>query len=236
MTARIQTAALSKRVRHFARRQGLHLVTTVAGVRRLVLWLLVVVTSFDACAQTASTGALTGTVTDPSGALVQHATITVRNYGTGGTLTAISGQDGSYRFSLLPAGEYELTVEAVNFTPAVVRQVLIQITEVRSIATQLVVAGTREEVLVKASRLQADNATLGSVIDRGTIVTLPLVNRNYTQILGLTAGTNTNVVDAIQLIRLHCGREIPGNGETLLNAKAGSHARELRAIHPRVDH
>src|SRR5262249_9953259 len=39
----------------------------------------------------------------------------------------------------------------------------------------------------------------GRVIDRGTIVALPVVNRNYTQILGLTAGTNTDVVDATQL-------------------------------------
>ena len=129
-----------------------------------------------------------------------------------------------------------MTVEAVGFAPLVVREVMIRITEVRSIATQLAVKSVREEVVVKAPLLQSDNVALGSVIDRRTIVALPLVNRNYTQILGLTAGTNTNVVDAIQLIRLHCGREIPGNGETLLNAKAGSHARELRAIHPRVDH
>jgi hypothetical protein len=142
---------------------------------------------------------LTGTVTDPSGAVVQNAKITLRNHGTDGTLTAITGQDGSYRFSLLPAGEYELTVEAVDFEPALVRHLMIQITEVRSITTQLAVKGAREEVLVKAPLLQTDNAALGSVIDRGTIVTLPLVNRNYTQILGLTAGTNTNVVDATQL-------------------------------------
>src|SRR5262249_46355848 len=52
---------------------------------------------------------------------------------------------------------------------------------------------------VKSPLLQTENATLGRVIDEGTIVTLPLVNRNYTQLLGLTAGTNTDVVDATQL-------------------------------------
>ena len=44
-----------------------------------------------------------------------------------------------------------------------------------------------------------ENATLGRVIDQKTIVDLPLVNRNYTEILGLTPGTNTDVVDATQL-------------------------------------
>jgi hypothetical protein len=46
------------------------------------------------------------------------------------------GQDGLYRFSLLPAGEYELTVEAADFEPEVVRRVSIQITEVRNHALQ----------------------------------------------------------------------------------------------------
>ena len=175
------------------------LVESGSGIQSLVLCLLVLMSALDVCAQTASTGALTGTVTDPSGAVVQNAKIALRNYGTKETLTAITNQDGSYRFSLLPPGEFELTVEAVDFSPVVVREVTIQITEVRSIATQLPLKGAKEEVVVKDPFLQTDDAALGRVIDRGAIVTLPLVNRNYTQILGLTAGTNTDVVDATQL-------------------------------------
>src|SRR5215471_11216247 len=112
MTFRPQTVALSNSGSQFPRRAWLQLVSTVPCTRILVLWLLVVVPSVDLCGQTASTGALTGTVTDPSGAVVQNAKITLRNYGTNETLTAISDQDGLYRFALLPPGEYELTVEA----------------------------------------------------------------------------------------------------------------------------
>jgi hypothetical protein len=180
-------------------RKRSHLATTVSGIQSLVLCLFLFVISSDVCAQTASTGALTGTLTDPSGAIVQNAKITLRNYRTNETLTETTNQDGLYRFSLLPPGEYELTMEAAGFSPLVVREVMIQITEVRNINTQLAVEGTREEVVVKAPLLQTDDAALGRVIDRGTIVALPLVNRNYTQILGLTAGTNTDVVDATQL-------------------------------------
>src|SRR5262249_6210012 len=98
MAARFQTAAFSIPDRilyayEFARR------TTLSG-QRLVVWLVIVVSSFDVFAQTATTGALTGTVTDPSGAVVQNAKITLRNYGTDGTLATITGQDGVYRFSL----------------------------------------------------------------------------------------------------------------------------------------
>ena len=161
--------------------------------------LLVVVSSLDLCAQSASTGALTGTVTDPTGAVLQNAQITLRNSGTGESRTATTDRDGSYRLSLLPPGEYELTVEAVGFAPLVVREVLIRITEVRSLATQLAVKGVRQDLVVEAPLLQTDNVALGRVIARDTIVGLPLVNRNFTQILGLTAGTNTDVVDATLL-------------------------------------
>jgi hypothetical protein len=174
-------------------------VTTISGVQSLVLCFLIVGSLLDVCAQSASTGALTGLVTDPTGSVLQNSKISLSNYGTGETRTAMTNQDGLYRFSMLPPGEYELRVEVVGFAPVVVRQVMIRITEVRSIAIQLTVKGVKEEVVVKAPLLQTDNVALGSVIDRGTIVTLPLVNRNYTQILGLTAGTNTDVVDATQL-------------------------------------
>ena len=96
----------------------------------------------------------------------------------------------------MPPGEYELTVEAVGFSTLVVREVLIRITEVRSLATQLAVKGVKQDLVVEAPLLQTDNVALGRVITRDTIVGLPLVNRNFTQILGLTADTNTDVVDA----------------------------------------
>jgi hypothetical protein len=161
--------------------------------------LLVVLGSWAAQAQSASTGALTGTVTDPTGALLQNARIALRNTRTSETRSVTSDQDGSYRFSLLPPGNYELTVEAVGFARVVLREVLIRISEITSLATPLAVQSVREDVEVRAPLIQIGNVALGRVIEQDTIETLPLVNRNFTQILGLTAGTNTDVVDATQL-------------------------------------
>jgi hypothetical protein len=173
--------------------------TKVLCLQHLVICLVLIVSAVNPCAQSASTGALAGTVTDATGAVLQNARITLRNGGTNETRTAITDQAGLYRFSLLPPGNYELAVEAVGFATVVVRDLTIQITEVRSFATQLAVEGVREDVKVQAPLLQTDNAALGRVIARQTIETLPLVNRNYTQILGLTSGTNTDVVDATLL-------------------------------------
>jgi hypothetical protein len=139
-------------------RKSLLLATKISSVQSLVLCLLVVGSLWKVCAQSASTGALTGTVTDPTGAVVENAKITLRNYGTDQTLTAITDQDGLCRLSLLPPGEYELTVDAVGFAPLVVRHVMIQISEVRRIPIRLAVRGVTEEVEVKSPLLQTENA------------------------------------------------------------------------------
>ena len=170
-----------------------------AAQKPLVVCLLVIASALSALAQSASTGALVGTVTDPSGAVLQNAQITLRNTGTMESRTAVTDQDGSYRFSLLPPGEYGLTVNATGFVALGVRSVQIRITEVTSLSTQLTVQGVQQDLVVQAPLLQIENVALGRVIARDTIAALPLANRNYTQILGLTAGTNTDVVDATLL-------------------------------------
>jgi hypothetical protein len=177
----------------------LRLLAKASSSQSLAFCLLVIVTAFEVFAQSASTGALTGTVTDPTGVVVPNATTTLRNNGTGQLLTAVTDLEGLYRFSLLPPGQYELRVERAGFAPHIVREVIIQISEVRRIPVKLAVQGAREELEGESSLLQTEGAALGRVIDGSTIVALPLVNRNYTQILGLTSGTNTDVVDATQL-------------------------------------
>jgi hypothetical protein len=66
---------------------------------------------------------------------------------------------------------------------------------------ELALTGAKEQIAIsaKVALLQTENATLGRVIDRNTIEELPLVNRNFTEILGLTAGINTDIVDTTQL-------------------------------------
>ena len=73
----------------------------------LALCLLIILASFDLFAQSASTGALTGTVFDPAGAVASNATIILRNNGTRQTFTDVTNPSGIYRFALLPPGQYE---------------------------------------------------------------------------------------------------------------------------------
>ena len=189
--------------------------------------------------QTANTGAIAGTVTDPSGALVARAAIVVKSQATQKERHLATDAEGNFSVPFLTPGNYDLTVRAPGFEPIVLKAVHAQITEVSRLKIQLPIGGAKEEIAVssKPPLLQTENATLGRVIDRQTVVDLPLVDRNFTEILGLTAGTNTDIVDATQLgagsqeIRANGARS--GDNNFMLNGvDANSYSSNITEVTP----
>src|SRR6266852_9658435 len=80
-------------------------------------------------AQTAGTGAIVGTVTDSSGAVIPGASLEAVNTNTGQTRTVTTGADGSYRFALLPPGSYNVKFSANGFKTVEVPKVVVTVTE-----------------------------------------------------------------------------------------------------------
>jgi hypothetical protein len=162
--------------------------------------------------QTANTGAVAGSVSDSSGALVATAALVIKSQATQEERNLTTDAEGNFSVPFLTPGIYALTVRAPGFQPLVLNGVQVRITEVNRLKLHLTITGVKEQIAVSAVTplLQTENAALGRVIDRETVVGLPLVDRNFTEILGLTAGTNTNVVDATQLGA--GSQEIRGNG------------------------
>jgi hypothetical protein len=149
-------------------------------------------------AQTNSTGALTGTVTDASGGVVVGAAVTITNNGTGQERTATTGSDGAYKFTLLNPGTYKVSFSAAGFKDATVGSVTVNVTETPVLDEKLSVGGTTTEVTVEstAETIQTQNATNGQVVGSQEVVDLPLVSRNYTQIVNLSPGVVSNVTTA----------------------------------------
>ena len=149
-------------------------------------------------AQSAGTAGLTGTVTDPSGAGIPNVTVTAVNAGTGQSRTVTSGQDGSYKFSLLQPGTYTVRFVATGFKPAEVSSVALNVTETPTLDHTMEVGTQSEAITVQAlaETLQTQSSTLGTTVGSKTVTALPLSNRNYTQILGMAAGVNANVNNA----------------------------------------
>jgi hypothetical protein len=149
-------------------------------------------------AQTNSTGALTGTVTDTSGGVVVGATVTITNLGTGQERTATTGNDGVYKITLLNPGNYKVDFSASGFKSAQVASVTVNVTETPVLDEKLSVGGQTTEVTVEstAETIQTQNATNGQVVGSQEVVDLPLVSRNYTQIVNLSPGVVSNVTTA----------------------------------------
>ena len=80
-------------------------------------------------AQSASTGGLIGTVSDPSGGVIAGATVTATNLGTGQSRTTTTDANGAYRFSLLPPGNYDVKFSASGFKTADVPSITVDVTE-----------------------------------------------------------------------------------------------------------
>lgn len=164
-------------------------------------------------AQTASTGALAGIIFDPRGAVVSGATVTATNESTGERRSVLSSPDGSYRIALLPPGSYTVQVNRPGFKAATRTGVAVAVTEVTTLNVQLDVGETVESVTVEAGEelVRIQSVTLGRVTSEREVRDLPLVTRNYTQILGLSPGIIANVTNATEL----------GRGSSGLSGAAG---------------
>ena len=163
-------------------------------------------------AQTAATGSLQGTVTDASGASIPNATVTLTSQGTGQERTATTGGDGTYRFPLIPPGAYKLKFVANGFKGAEATNVTVNVTESPVFDQKLEVGTATEQVTVEANveTLQTASSSMGTVVGAATATSIPLTTRNYTNLLGLSAGANASVNNASNLGR--GGMEIAVNG------------------------
>jgi hypothetical protein len=149
-------------------------------------------------AQSAGTSSLTGTVTDPSGASVPGVTVTLTSNDTNQVRTATTGSDGQYKFTLIPPGNYKVRFSATGFKTSEVGSVVLNVTETPTLDRTLEVGAQSEQVTVEATAetLQTSSSTLGTVVGSSTVTELPLANRNFTQIIGLSAGANVPVNNA----------------------------------------
>jgi len=151
-------------------------------------------------AQTASTSAISGTITDASSAVIAGATVTATNTDNGQSRTVSTGTDGTYNFGLLLPGTYKVMISATGFKQEEVT-VTVAVTEVANISRRLALGSQAEAITVEATAadLQTGTSALGTVVSTRIVSALPLTTRNYTDILGLSAGANGSVANAVSL-------------------------------------
>lgn len=135
-------------------------------------------------------GSIRGTVTDPQGAVVAGATVTLLNTDTNLTMTAQSDEAGIYIFNAVPAAHFKITVEHPGFKKKVLESVEIIPDQLNALNLQLDVGQVTETVQVTGTTQTADTetATVSGTLRSSEIATLPSIGRNVYMLLQLAPG------------------------------------------------
>lgn len=171
-----------------------------------VLWLAGL-----AAAQTSTTGAISGVVKDPSGALVNGTSITLSS-STGVERKTSSDAAGHYAFLLLPPGTYRLVAARTGFGETTLEDIPVRITETENIDIALKIAV--QKIVVEVQAAQEETPAEGTVIQQDEIRQLPLPTRNFQQLLTLTPGTSGPVQNSAELGRGAAPIYVNGNRST----------------------
>ena len=145
-----------------------------------------------------ATGTISGTVTDPTGAAVSGAKVTVTAPLTGQSRTATTDEKGEYLVPLLGVATYNVQAEMAGFQTSIANDIRLQVDEHRELDFKLSPAAVQSsvEVTANAVQIQTTDATLGQVITTQQVSDLPLNGRDFVQLATLTPGatqeTNPN--------------------------------------------
>lgn len=197
------------------------------------------------------TARIDGQVTDPNGAIVLNATITLTNTKTGEVRTAQSNDSGGYTLALVPPGTYDLSVKAQGFKEYLSRGIELNVNDRKTINIGLETGAITESITVTAEApLLQTSPTVGDVVENRRVVELPLNNRNFMQLLNLVPGVTgsgtseigiglTNTVDfsingtrrnAINFLVDGVSNSDVGSGITLLAVPTVDSIQEFRVI------
>ena len=135
-------------------------------------------------------GSIVGTVRDGSGAVVSGATVTVTNVGTGVTSTRTTNDGGDYEVPELRVGQYNVEVSKAGFALARATDITVSVAAKQRIDLTLKVGDTNTTVEVTGVSLQVetDTSERGQIVTQYQSAALPLVSRNYSDLLGLVTG------------------------------------------------
>jgi hypothetical protein len=159
-------------------------------MRARIILVFVLLAAISLSAQTFR-GTILGTVTDPSGAVVAGAKVSVKNQGTGLERTTDTSADGSYALPELPIGTYTVTITLTGFQTSVTTGVAVDVAGERRVDTALKTGAVSTKVEVSADTLplvETTTNTLGGVLTAQTVENMPVNGRDYTKLIYMNPG------------------------------------------------
>src|SRR5271157_1545879 len=132
-----------------------------------------------------------GVVTDPQGAVVMGATVTLKNLETNQTLTATTNEDGIYNFGALPPSHFSLTVEVAGFKKKVLEDVRVIAEQANALNIQLELGQVTESVTVSGDSMppmDTETANVSGSVSSYQIQHMPSFGRDVFQLIQLAPG------------------------------------------------
>ncbi len=159
----------------------------------LLLAMLQVWQMTPAVAQSLTSGDIAGTITDPSGAVVPNASVTLKSNESGATQTRSTNQQGAYRFSLLSPGTYTISVSASGFQ-ATQQQASVTVGQAATANIQLALGSASQtiEVSAGAEAVQAENADISTTISQQQVALVPNPGNDLSYIVQTAPGAVMN--------------------------------------------
>jgi Carboxypeptidase regulatory-like domain/TonB-dependent Receptor Plug Domain len=156
-----------------------------------ILLLLLLLLSIPVVAQ--STGSITGTVLDNTGAVIPGAEVSVSDPSTGFRHNATSNSDGNYLVSGLGASVYDVTITSPGFKKYEARKVILRVGEKLRVDTKLVIGSVTSEIVVEGSsvgKVETQSSEFAGTITGEQISQLELNGRSFTQLINLIPGVS----------------------------------------------
>jgi hypothetical protein len=169
------------------------------------------------------TGIISGTVTDPSGAVVPSARITITHHGTGASRVISPNTEGLFSAPALPAGDYEVRAELQGFR-TLVREAEVVVGSTTTVGLSMTLGERRDVVRVEAATAQIshESYSVGGVIQREDIQGLPLNGRSFLQLAALEPGVTVSPATTSQFNALFSVSVLGGiPGRTLVTLDGG---------------
>jgi hypothetical protein len=155
----------------------------------------------------ATTGLIQGTVVDPNGAVVNGASVVVKNTETGFERTVSSNSDGFFSAPLLPLGKYSITVTASGFSNSVLENVQLSVGQTLTLKVEMKIGGgvTTVDVSAEGVVVETGRTELSTQINERSVENLPINRRDFSRFALLTPG--------VSIVQGPDGDEITINGQ-----------------------
>jgi hypothetical protein len=143
-------------------------------------------------AQTATTGAIVGTVTDKSGAVLTSAEVEISNSATNQVTNVTTNNDGNYTFPSLPPGQYNISVTKSGFRKTTVTNFKVEVARSYPLNFELEVGEVQQSVEITATsgaELQTTDSTIGNVISGKTLPLMPALTRQANELIRVQPGS-----------------------------------------------